>query len=1080
MNKPRYWKELEELEQSPEFLAQAGKEFPTDLTVEAALEQANDETFAFAANRRDFLKVFGFGITAATLSACFEAPTKKAIPYVNKPLDVVPGVANYYASTSSTGMPVLVKAREGRPIKLEGNPDSSLTRGGLSAVDHASLLSLYDVDRLQQPLKQQKKANWATVDGQIRQKLDAIMQANGNVRVLTGTVLSPATRAVIADFLADNPNAKHISYDAVSYYAIAKAHELDFGQKVIPSYRMENADVIASFSCDFLGTWLSPVEFSWKYMQKRNPDQDSMSRHFQFESLMTITGIKADLRFPIKPSDQGVALLNLYNKVAQRLGKPVIPGVPEFNVAMNALDKVAAELVAAQGRSLVLCGTNDLDCQRVVNAINFALGNYGEVIDVANPCLLKQGDDEALAQLAEELRNGQVNALFVYGANPAYNSPYAEVFKEAIPKLELSVSLASKEDDTSRLCEYVCPDSHYLESWNDVQQTATHYSLVQPTINPIFDTRQAQDSFLKWSGSTQKYSAYLKSFWQAEFFPQQTTFLIFADFWNESLRKGVMALPPAEAVELSADVQALAEVAVNLTQQRQQAGEGHQLLVYEKVSLRDGEMANNPWLQELPDPVSRVSWSNYLTVAHSDAQENGWKTHDVVRLKVGEKEVRTVVYVQPGQAKGTFGLALGYGREGAGRTAAQAEGVDAYPFVRLHNGMQCLWSTGAAITRTGQSSQLALIQKFNTLYDPAKGEQFGNDYDRTEHIIKETVFPFYHDPNTVNAEGHNPWQESLEEYSEKKKHLVTLWDAHFKYYEKEGDGHDEAGASKEEAYQPIHWAMAIDLNKCTGCGACVVSCQAENNVPVVGKDEVRRSRDMYWMRLDRYYSGDPDNPDVVIQPMLCQHCDNAPCETVCPVLATVHSKEGINQMAYNRCVGTRYCANNCPYKVRRFNWLNYTNTPQFKDINPAYESNKLGHLVLNPDVTVRFRGVMEKCSFCVQRLQEAKLRAKIKNDSTLAKPKDGEVQTACQQSCPTGAIIFGDRNDVNSEIHKLYKPSYWSEPDAKDPAARGYHALEEVKTLPSVKYMSLVRNRTVEEWEEKEEAVRKAQTYDKS
>lgn len=1043
MNKPKYWKDIEEVEQSPAFLAAAGKEFPTDIPLEDSLVNANDESFGLSANRRDFLKVFGFGITAATLSACFEAPVKKAIPYVNKPQDIIPGVANYYASTSPSGMPVLVKSREGRPIKLEGNSDSKITKGGLSAIDHASLLNLYDVDRMQAPMKGQNTSDWDTVDGEITDKLNQIKVANGNIRILSNTILSPSTRAAISDFIGDYANASHISYDPVSYSAIAQANETDFGQRVIPSYHLEKADVIASFSCDFLGTWLSPVEFSQKYIENRDPNNAKMSRHFQFESLMTITGAKADLRFPIKPSEQLLVLLNLHNKVASQLGKPVISGVEEFNVAMNGLEKVAAELVAAQGRSLVLCGSNDVTCQRLVNAINYYLGNYGETIDLNNPSHLKQGDDEALAALAQELQAGQVAALIVYGANPVYNSPYAEIFKQAIPGLQLSVSITEKEDETSRLCGYSCPDHHYLESWNDAQQNATTYSLVQPTINPIFNTRQGQDSFLVWGGSNQKYREYLKEQWNSNMFSQQTTYDTFQDFWNESLRKGVFEVSAPEAQELTADFSALTATA--------SASSGTELIIYEKVSMRDGAYANNPWLQELADPISRVAWGNYVTVAYSDAQDNGWKTEDLVNLTLGDKQVAVSVYVQPGQAKGTLGLALGYGRENAGRAAKQSVGANAYPFVTLNNGNQQLWASGAEISKTGQTQQLARLQKFNTLYDPAKGEQFGLDFDRTHHIIKETAYPFYKDANTKDSEGHNPYRESLKDYEETKRHLVTLWDSHFK---------------DEDSQRYIHWAMAIDLNKCTGCGSCVVSCHTENNVPVAGRDEVRRSRDMSWIRIDRYYSGDMDNPDVVHQPMLCQHCDNAPCETVCPVLATVHSKEGINQMAYNRCVGTRYCANNCPYKVRRFNWLNFTNTDKFKDINPAHENNKLANLVLNPDVTVRFRGVMEKCSFCVQRLQEAKLRAKIEANSSFAKPEDGKVQTACQQSCPTGAIVFGDRNDPNSEISKLY---YREE--------RGYHALEEVKTLPSIKYMSLVRNRTVEEWEAKEEAKKQTQTY---
>lgn len=1057
MSRPKYWKDLEEYEQSPEFLAEAGKEFSTDLPSKEFI-QLKDEDLAVSGNRRDFLKMFGFGVTAATLSACFEAPVKKAIPYVNKPHDIIPGVANWYASTTSTGMPVLVKTREGRPIKLEGNPDSSLTNGGLFAADHATLLNLYEMDRFKSPRKGSNPAVWDTVDREVTRKLEEIRAAGGKVRVLTGSVMSAATKQAVGEFLDTFGDGAHVSYDAVSYGALAKAHEASFGTKAVPSYKMEDADVIVSFAADFLGTWLSPVEFSWKYASNRDPRAEKMSRHFQFESLMSLTGANADLRFPLNPSQIGLALANLYNQVARRLGQPEVPGVPNFEVAMNGIATAASDLVSAQGRSLVLCGVNDVNCQLVAAGINAMLQNYGATIDIANPSTLKQGDDEGLATLLGELERNEISAIFLLDANPVYNSPYAEAFANALPNVDLSVSFAYSADESSRLCKYVTPGLHFLESWDIVQQSATQFSLVQPTINPIYKNRQVLDSFLKWSGKTGDAKSYVSDFVKDNFYNGGDS-KPFLTFWNEALQVGVLEKAASEANPsytnegLQAAVGALANAS---------AGEGMELVVYEKVSMRDGQFANNPWLQELPDPISRASWTNYVTVPYSYAQENNIKPGDVLRLSADGKEIAAVAFVQPGQALGTLGIALGYGRKDVGRTAAHAEGVDAYPFISAKDGFANNVVAGASISKTGAFNKLPLMQRFNTLYDPAKGDlpaAMGGkqDYDRTEQIIKETALPFYKNPNAKDQHGENPFQKHLKEYQDKKSHLVTLWDSHFK---------------DPETQRTIRWAMAIDLNKCTGCGSCVVSCQTENNIPVVGKSELRNSRDMYWIRLDRYYSGNPDNPDVVHQPMLCQHCDNAPCETVCPVLATVHSKEGLNQMAYNRCVGTRYCANNCPYKVRRFNWLNHVNTDKYKDINPMHQDNKLNHLVLNPDVTVRFRGVMEKCSFCVQRLQEAKLKAKINSNSSLAKPQDGDVKTACQQSCPTGAIVFGDINDKNSEIAKLYLGG--------EDQDRGYHVIEEVKTLPSIKYMTKVRNRTIGEWEEKEEAKIIEQTYDKA
>lgn len=1042
MHKPKYWRGLEERDQTAEFLAHAGKEFPSAIPLEDKLIQTTDESFENSSSRRDFLKVLGFGLTATTLSACMEARTRKAIPYVVKPDDITPGVANWYASTTPEGVPVLVKSREGRPIKLEGNPDSTLTQGGLSAIGHAGVLGLYDEDRLKSPLKGTNPTDWDTTDKEIIAALNAIKSTGGKVRVLSHTVSKPATLSAVNEFLSGFADAQHVVYDPVSVSAIAQSHELNFGKKAIPFYHFDRAEVIVSFSCDFLGTWIDPVTFARAYSKHRDPD-GKMSRHLQFESILSTTGAKADLRFPIKPTQQGVALLNLHNKIANRLGKPVIPGVPTYNVAMNGLDKAAADLLQAQGKSLVVCGTNDVAIQQIVNAINAMLGNYGATLDLDSPILFKQGDDRKMDALVGEMKRGEVAFLLVYGANPVYDTVYGEELAEAIKKVGTSVSLAYKTDETSEVCTYTCPDHHYLESWGDYRQTGKNLSLVQPAVNPIFKTRQVEDSFLRWAGNTTPFKQYLEAYWRTNFFPLQATtgYADFTTFWNETLRKGVFELSSGtpSAYTFNADILAAAQPLIN---QFNQAAEGNELVIYEKVSIGDGKYANNPWLQELPDPITRICWDNYLTVSVSFAEKNGLNIGDVVRLSLSEKTVNVPVMVQPGQANNTFGLALGYGRTMGGKVIKKTGGVNAYPFLRFAAG--CVQNTvvGVNVSKTGSTYKLALTQTFNTLYDPEKGKRFGDDYDRSEAIVKETSLAYYKD-----KKGDNPYADSQKEYQEKKKHLVSLWDAYIETPE----------------YQPLYWSMAIDLNKCTGCGACVVSCNAENNIPVVGKEEVSRRRSMHWLRIDRYYSGDAESPEVVFQPMLCQHCDNAPCETVCPVLATVHSNEGLNQMAYNRCVGTRYCANNCPYKVRRFNWFSYYNGTQFRDVNPA--QNELGKLVLNPDVTVRFRGVMEKCSFCVQRLQEAKLRAKVNADSTLAKPEDGAVKTACQQSCPTGAIVFGDRNDRNSEVHKSMLHE------------RSYLVLEEIKTLPKVHYMTLVRNRDKEESVFMEEVKERVQSY---
>ncbi|MEM6799939.1 MAG: TAT-variant-translocated molybdopterin oxidoreductase [Bacteroidota bacterium] len=1029
MSKPKYWRSIDERNQTPEFLAEAGKEFPTDIPMSQKLENVKDEDLNVSANRRDFMKVLGFGITAATLSACVEGPVKKAIPYVEKPQDIIPGVANYYSTTSPEGIPITVKTREGRPIKLDGNPDSQFTKGGLDAVGHATVLTLYDQARAKSPKIGGTPSDWGAIDAEVIKGLNEIKEKGGKVRFLTGTLFSPSSKKLISEFLAQFEDGAHISYDPISVSAMAKAHEMSFGTRMIPNIHMEKARVIASFSCDFLGTWISPVEFSAKYVSRRDPDKDWMSRHYQIESIMSMTGGNADLRLPINPSQEGKALLTLYNKVARNLGRPQLPSGPAFNVGGNYLDKLAKELTDARGESLVLCGTNNLESQLLTLGINEMLGNYGPILDPSNPSLMRQGNDEELAGLVQELKAGIVDALFIYNCNPVYDSGFKEEIVAGMKSAAISISFANTDDESSKAAKLHCPDNHYLEAWGDAQQTARSFSLIQPTIHPIFDTRLMQESVMKWAGIEGEYYDYIKANWME---------LMGTDSqsdWDETLRKGVyhVAAPEEAPVALVYDPSDLPAAVSKVNAISTASGEEFELALYEKVGIIDGRYANNPWLQEMPDPISRVTWDDYISLPFSYAEENKIENGDIINIEGAMGEAFTLpAFVQAGQARNTIAIAYGYGRESAGKVAEKVGGVNAY---QLKNG------TKVQISKTGGKFPLALAQTHNYLYDKKLVgimDSFGmaEDADRTDDIIKETCLEYY-----KSKDSDNPYRKSREKYSDKKKHLLSLWESHF----------DDPATMRR-----IHWAMAIDLNKCTGCGACVVSCQAENNIPVVGKEEVLNRRAMHWMRIDRYYSGDPNNPDTVFQPMMCQHCDNAPCETVCPVLATIHSDEGLNQMAYNRCVGTRYCANNCPYKVRRFNWFNYTNGEQFADVNPA--QNDLGRLVLNPDVTVRFRGVMEKCSFCVQRLQEAKLKAKIKSGSSLVKPdpKDKGI-TACQSSCPAGAIVFGDRNDPESEISKLWGAS--GETDRK------YFAIEEVKTLSSVAYLTKVRNRTAEEYE---------------
>lgn len=1000
----KYWKGLEELQNTKDFVEKSKNEFAESLPMEEVLNEAGLSTVA---PRRDFLKALGFGLGAVTLAACQKVPVHKSIPYLVKPEEVILGIPNYYTSTFN-GHSVLVKTREGRPIKIEGNPNCILSQGSLDAKGQASVLDLYDVSKLKGPVLNDADADWTKVDKFIQDELLKAKNAGKKIRIVSSTVNSPSTKAVIADFAAKYPNTKHIQVDAVSYTGIIKANENSFGKAVLPRYRFDKANLIVSFGADFLGTWISPLEFSRQYVSKRNNaslEGKKMSRHIQFETGMSITGSNADARLPLKPSEEGIALLNLY----AALGGVVNGSKPLANNpnAEKAIALAAKELSAAKGASLVLSGSNDVSIQILVNAINALLGNYGTTIDLDNPSYQYAGNDAEFVEFVNEMNRGEVDAVFFLNSNPAYEFNDSKSFIDALSKVKLRVSFADRKDETASLCQVIAPNHHYLESWGDSNPVEGYYTIVQPTINPVYNSRNAEQGLLIWSeNAVTDYYQYIQNNWSKTVLAQSGT------TWKDLLQKGSVTLPVKSSGvysfsrDLNSVVQTIIANSKNLAKGGEKAIELH---IYQNVAIGDGKTANNPWLQELPDPVSKVTWDNYAAINPKFAEKLGIAELDLVEIKTDKYTVILPVLLQPGQASGTVSIALGYGRAKAGKAGSDI-GKNAYPFLSLVNAT-LQTAVSANISKASGTYELAQTQTHHTI--------------EGRNIVRETTLKnFLKDPTAGTGHAH------VNKYD--------LWN---------------------EFEQPGHnWVMAIDLNACTGCGACIVACNAENNIPVVGRDEVRRRREMHWIRIDRYYTINDgenkltkedeisklenlDNVSVIHQPMMCQHCDHAPCETVCPVLATVHSSEGLNQMAYNRCIGTRYCANNCPYKVRRFNWFNYWNDSRFDN----YMNNEFTQLVLNPDVTTRSRGVMEKCSMCVQRIQAGKLAAKLDK----RKLKDGDIKVACQQTCPTNAIIFGDGNDPESEVSKALK------------SERTYYVLEEINVKPGVGYQTKVRN-TVE------------------
>ena len=1034
----KYWKSVEELNDSSMVEALKQNEFSEDIPVEGFLE--DKETLEDSStSRRDFLKYVGFSTAAATLAAC-EGPVVKAIPYVVQPEQIVPGVANYYATTIANGFDfanVLVKTREGRPIKIESNRLAK-ANGNANARVHASVLSMYDNTRLKSPLIGGKSTDWASFDKALATKLTGV---RGKVVLLTQTFASPSTDKLIGEFAARNANVSHVIYDAVSNTEALDAYSQVFGIRALANYDFSKASTIVSVGADFLGDWQGGG-YDEGYAKGRIPENGKMSRHIQFEANMTLAGANADKRVAATPTEQKQVIAAIYSFVT---GANANAKLDER--LSNAAKQASKELLKAGSNGVFVTGIQDKDAQVIALAINNKLKSKS--FDKARPKLTSQGNARKVTSLIADMNAGRVGAILIAGANPVYTLPNSKAFVDGLKKVEVKVSFASNNDDTASLCDFVATTPHYLESWGDAEINKGVYSLMQPTIRPLFDTRQFQDTLLKLMGSSISYDKYIKNVWGAS--------ILGGKSYNQALHDGVFVTSGAPVIsheidgdhveEFKEDVEAIeGEVVVeafsssysvsvsNLTSAKSQ---GLELTLYTKTGMGDGQQAGNPWLQEFPDPISRASWDNYLTVSKADAETLGLENENVANggldgsyasVTVAGVTLQVPVLIQPGQAKGSVGLALGYGRK-QGLKEDMHVGVNAYPLYQKFNNVQAV-----SVAKAEGVHEFACVQLQRTLM--GRGD-----------IIKETTLEIFNtkDKSAFNATpqvslDHNPVDVTSPE--------VDLWDE----FDREV-GH--------------HFNLSIDLNACTGCGACVIACHAENNVPVVGKSEVRRSRDMHWLRIDRYYSSeetfegdnekkenfsglgdslsgfgqmeDPsENPQVAFQPVMCQHCNHAPCETVCPVAATSHGRQGQNHMAYNRCVGTRYCANNCPYKVRRFNWFLYNQNDEFD----FHMNNDLGRMVVNPDVTVRSRGVMEKCSMCMQMTQKTILDAK--RDGRVI--KDGEFQTACSSACTSGAMLFGDVNDKSSKVAKSL---------AGD---RMYHLLEHVGTKPNVQYQVKVRN----------------------
>jgi molybdopterin-containing oxidoreductase family iron-sulfur binding subunit len=963
----KYWRSLDELADKPEFHEWVHREFP-----EGASEMLD------GASRRNVLKLMAASFGLAGLTAC-RRPAQHILPNVKGIEDYIPGQPYFYATAMPLGgtvLPLLVETHDGRPTKIEGNPDHPYSLGAASAFAQASVLSLYDPDRSKTVLENGRESSWEEFSNFAAGHFAKAGDGSG-IRFLSVRNSSPSLAAIKKYALEKWPKAKWIEYEPVNNDTRLEGAKLAFGQAFAPRAHYGKAKVILSLDSDFLGLDAStvlPIKQFTKGRKAAEPGETEMNRLYSVESNYSLTGGMADHRLRLRSSEvQAFA-----TDVARELGF-----VPAGLKVLGASDKrqkfiaaVAKDLKANAGKCLVVAGRRQ---PAAVHALAFLmnekLGNIGATLTFTKS-EFEASAVENLGTLAGEMSRGEVQTLVILGGNPVYTSPSNLQFEGNLKKVPVTIHLGLEEDETAAAVKWHLPEAHYLETWGDGRTPDGSATIQQPMIEPLYGGKPAAEVVAMLAGYKDRQAFdIVRNYWIAQW-PAATR----EKTWREALHNGMV--PDTATPEVkppAANAGAIAAAA----QQTAGAAQGLEVTFYPSYSVYDGRFANNGWLQECPDAMTTQVWGNSALISPATAKRLNIETGDIVKLERGGASTEFAVTIQPGHADDAVSLTLGYGRTRCGRVGREA-GYNAYA-LRTSDGF---WFQGGwSVTKTGKSVKLATTQEHNSM--------------EGRPLVRE-----------ASLEEFKKSPKFAEEASEVPP-LVSIY----------GD---------QDYSQGYQWGMTIDLNACIGCNACTVACQSENNIPIVGKDQVMRGRHMHWIRIDRYYSGKEEDPEVVHQSVACQQCENAPCENVCPVNATVHSPEGLNEMVYNRCVGTRYCANNCPYKVRRFNFLNY-----HKNI---VEVEKMVH---NPNVSVRMRGVMEKCNYCVQRIQEGKIRAKTDGRRTL---KDGEVVTACQQTCPADAIVFGNINDPESRVAKLKKQE------------RNYAILAELDVKPRTTYLAKLRN----------------------
>ncbi|MDT3682370.1 MAG: TAT-variant-translocated molybdopterin oxidoreductase [Truepera sp.] len=962
---PAYWRSLDQLADTEEFQLFLQREFPRQAApMENSLE------------RRDFLKLLGASMALAGLSACARPPLahEKIVPYVKQPEQITPGRPLFFATAVTYGgyaEGVLAESHQGRPTKLEGNPDHPASLGATAAVTQAQVLSLYDPDRSQEFTRGGVASTWEDFSAAVTGALSQLPNGEG-FALLTENVTSPTLASQIAALQAKYPAARWYQYDPLHPDNAVAGARLAFGQDVTPVLDFSKATVVVGLDADFMNSGPGRLAHARGFADARriHRSTDSMNRLYQFETTPTTSASLADHRVALKPSDVAAFSAALAAAVGASAPQAQLPA----GVSKELFDALVADLNANKGKSLVIAGENQPPVvHALAHAMNEALGNVGQTVSYVAPADARPAiHRDELAGLVADLNDGNIKALVIVDANPVYTAPASLDFAAALKKAPFTAHLGLYPDETSAAVEWALPQTHFLEAWSDARAFDGTVTIMQPLILPFYNGKSAHELLAVILGDAKSTSYDLvRAYWKANVTGS------FDDFWRETVYRGTVAGSASPVVNVTA-----AAVTAALP-----TGADTELSLVLDASLLDGRFANNGWLQELPKAFSNLTWDNAALIAPATAEELELKSGDVVKLTSNGRDLEAPVWVQPGQAAGALTLSLGYGRTKAGKVGTGV-GVDAYSLV--DHTVQ--GAPAVTVSKTGAQYKMASTQMHHSL--EGTGER--------RHIVRAgTLNEFRSAPNHPGF-----------------VHPVA---------------HESADLYPDYEYKGYKWGMVIDQTVCTGCNACVVACQSENNIPIVGKKQVEVGREMHWIRIDNYYSGSMDEPEFYHQPMPCQQCEKAPCEPVCPVGATVHDSEGLNVMVYNRCVGTRYCSNNCPYKVRRFNWLQYAEL--------ATDATEIS-LANNPDVTVRSRGVMEKCTYCTQRIASARIDASNED----RKIRDGEVVTACQAACPTQAIVFGDLNDPESRVAAVKSSplNYWM--------------LEELQTFPRTTYLAKVKN----------------------